>query len=175
METNNTIETLLKKQVRKEAMKRISSHFALTNEMLHRYWHELDWEEISDNSEILWTTEMIDHWKDELDWHVLSQTSNENLLTPEMIERYKDYWDWTDLSENSYLKLTYELLDKYIDKWNWKALINCHWRENSLFSLDFLKRYQQYIPVEDLEESALWDCIVDEAVDKIKKDMIFGK
>jgi hypothetical protein len=99
METNNTIEALLKKQVRKEAMKKISSDFALTNEMLHRYWHELDW----------------------------------------------------------------------------KALINSHWREDTLFSLDFLKRYQQYISVENLEESALWDSIIDEAVESIKKDMIFGK
>lgn len=175
METNETIEALLKKQVRKEAMKRISSHFALTNEMLHRYWHELDWKEISDNSEINWTTEVIDHWKDEIDWNVLSQTSNENLLTPEMIERYKDLWDWHELSENSYLKLTYELIDKFIDRWDWKALINSHWREDTLFSLDFLKRYQQYISVENLEESALWDSIIDEAVENLKKDMIFGK
>ena len=62
METNNTIETLLKTQIRKEAMKKISSDFALTNDMIHQYWHELDWKELSDNREINWTTEMIEKY-----------------------------------------------------------------------------------------------------------------
>ena len=175
METNNTIDALLKKQVRKEAMKRISSNFALTNEMIHRYWHELDWHEISDNSEINWTTEMLDRWKGEIDWHALSQTSNENLLTPEMIERYKDLWDWHELSDNCNLHLTYELIDKFIDCWDWSKLIGGHWREETLYSLDFFKRYHQYILIEKFEDSALLDSIIVEAAENIKKDMISGK
>ena len=175
METNNTIEALLKKQVKKEAMKRISSEFALTNDMIHQYWHDLDWHEISDNREINWTTEMLDRWKNEIDWKQLSKTSNEILLSPEIIERYKDFWDWQELSDNSDLKLSYELIDKYIDRWDWAKLINGHWREEEIYSLDFLKRYQQYIPVDELEDSSLWYAIVDEAVENIKKDMIFGK
>lgn len=175
METNNVIETLLNKQIRKEAMKKISSDFALTNDMIHQYWHELDWKEVSDNREINWTTEMLDRWKNEIDWTMLSQTSNEILLSPEMLEKYKDLWDWHELSDNSDLTLSYELIDKFIDRWDWKRLIRSHWREDRLFSLDFLKRYQQYIPVDELEDSALWDAIVDETVENIKKDMIFGK
>ena len=105
----------------------------------------------------------------------LSKTSNEILLSPEIIERYKDFWDWQELSDNSDLKLSYELIDKYIDRWDWAKLINGHWREEEIYSLDFLKRYQQYIPVDELEDSSLWYAIVDEAVENIKKDMIFGK
>ena len=67
------------------------------------------------------------------------------------------------------------MIDKYIDRWDWAKLINGHWREEEIYSLDFLKRYQQYIPVDKLEDSALWDAIIDEAVENIKKDMIFGK
>ena len=175
METNNTIEALLKKQVKKEAMKKISADFALTNDMIHQYWHELDWHEISNNREINWTTEMLDRWKNEIDWSMLSQTSNELLLSPEIIERYKVLWDWHELSDNCNLTLSYEMIDKYIERWDWAKLIRSHWREEKLFSLDFLKRYQQYIPVDELENSALWDAIIDEAVENIKKDMIFGK
>ena len=91
-----------------------------------------------------------------------------------IIEQFKDKWDWTELSGNCSLKLTYELLDKYIDRWDWSAIIQ--WRrwdkDNNVFSFDFLKRYQDRIPIDELEESALWSEIIDEEAEAIKKEML---
>ena len=171
METNNTIEALLKKQVKKEAMKKISSDYPLTDELLKEYCNDLDWEEVSENSNIKWTAAMIDRWGEYLNWKTFSERANEEILIPEIIEKFKDRWDWSELSANSDLKLTYDLIDKYIDRWDWNRLINRGWysSENELYSIDFLNRYVKYIPMEDFEKSNLWDSIVEEEEKAIKK------
>ena len=174
METNDTNNYLLKKQIRKEAMKRISGNYALTNEMLHLHWNEIDWKELSSNITINWTSEILDHWKDEINWHQLSQNSGDNLLIGEFLERFKDYWDWKELSDNSNFKISYELIDKYIDRWDWNKLINRYF-DDDLYSMDFYLRYQKYIPMDKFEDSLLWEAIVAAERDAIEKDLIMGK
>ncbi|MBR4147362.1 MAG: hypothetical protein IKX35_05975 [Bacteroidales bacterium] len=174
METNNMQDFLLKKQIRKEAMERISEDYPLTREMMKLHHHELDWSKVSRNSSINWTPELIKDFANLIDWKVFSGSVDEKLLYDEIIEQFKDKWDWTELSGNSSLKLTYELLDKYIDRWDWSAIIQ--WRrwdsDNNAFSFGFLKRYQDRIPVNELEESALWSEIIDEEANAIKKEML---
>ena len=174
METNNMQDFLLKKQIRKEAMGRISEDYPLTKEMMKEYLHELNWTMVSRNSNINWTPELIQTFDNFIDWKEFSECANEKLLCDEIIEQFKDKWDWAELSGNRNLKLSYELLDKYIDRWNWGTIIE--WRRwdsnNDIFSLDFLKRYQDRIPVDELENSALWSDIIDEEVETIKKEML---
>ena len=90
--------------------------------------------------------------------------ANEEILIPELIEKFKDRWDWSELSDNTDLKLTYDLIDKYIGRWDWDRLINRGWYNNScyLYSIEFFNRYAQYIPMEDFENSSLWNAIVEE-------------
>ena len=165
---------LLKKQIRKEAMERISENYPLTKEMMKDYLRELDWSKVSRNSSINWTPELIKDFANFIDWKEFSGSADEKLLCDEIIEQFKDKWDWAELSGNRNLKLSYELLDKHIDRWNWGAIIE--WRRwdsnNDIFSLDFLKRYQDRIPVDELENSALWSDIIDEEAEAIKKEML---
>ena len=174
METNNMQDFLLKKQIRKEAMESISENFPLTKEMMKAYLHELNWTMVSRNSNINWTPELIKTFENQIDWKEFSGCADEKLLCAEIIEQFKDKWDWKELSENSNLKFSYELLDKYIDKWDWSAIIQWRpWgRDNHTFSFDFLKRYQDRIPVDELENSALWSDIIDEEAEAIKKEML---
>ena len=171
METNKVNDYLMKKMIQKEAMKKISSDYPLTDELLKEYRSDLDWEEVSENSNIKWTAVMIDRWGEYLNWKTFSERANEELLIPELIERFKDRWDWSELSANSDLKLTYDLIDKYSDRWDWNRLINRGWYNDGcdLYSIDFLNRYVQYIPMEDFEKSNLWDSIVEEEEKAIKK------
>ena len=174
METNNMQDFLLKKQIRKEAMERISEDYPLTRRMMNDYSRELDWSKVSRNFSINWTPELIEDFATFIDWKEFSGCVDEKLLCDEIIEKFKDKWDWAELSGNRNLKLSYELLDKYIDRWNWGAIIE--WRrwdkENNVFSFDFLKRYQDRIPVDELENSVLWSDIIDEEAEAIKKEML---
>ena len=173
MEANKLGDYLLKETIRKQAMKSISANYPLNNEMLNKYPNELDWEEVSDNDNISWTVAMIDRWKNILNWKVFSQTSNEAILTPEILEKFKDQWDWGELSGNQSLKLTFDLIDKYIDRWDWDRLIN-RWldEESKIYSWDFLHRYEQHIPVEDFENSCLFNALVLEEATTIQKGLI---
>ena len=124
MEKQQLNDYLLNKQIRKEAMKEISSDFALTEAMMREYRNELDWSEVSQNRNIMWSASMIEFLKRRIDWSVFSSHVNEKALTPNIIERFKDNWDWKELSGNECLHLSYELVDKYVDKWDWPSLIN---------------------------------------------------
>ena len=174
MEANNMQDFLLKKQIRKEAMERISEDYPLTRRMMNDYRHELDWSKVSRNSSINWTPELIEDFATFIDWKEFSGCVDEKLLCDEIIEKFKDKWDWTELSGNCSLKLTYELLDKYIDRWDWGAIIRWHrWEKNNeILSLGFLKRYQDRIPVDELEDSALWSNIIEEEEEAVKKEML---
>ena len=174
METNNMQDYLLKKQIRKEAMDRISLEYPLTAEMLKKYSDELNWAKVSNNASINWSSDMIKAFEYYIDWTEFSEFVSEKLLYDEVIDRFKDKWDWKALSNNSGLKLTYELLDRYIDRWDWSAIINRgEWnKREDIFSLEFLKRYQDRIPIEELEDSELWMDIVEKEMGTIKKEMI---
>ena len=117
---------------------------------------------------------MINFWGDRLNWKTFSERANEEILIPELIEKFKDRWDWSELSDNTDLKLTYDLIDKYIGRWDWGRLINRGWYNNScdLYSIEFFNRYSQYIPMEDFENSSLWDAVVEEEENAIKKEIL---
>lgn len=174
METNKANDYLMKKMIRNEAMERISSDYPLNDELLKEYHNKLDWDKVSGNSEIKWTSAMIDRWGEYLNWKIFSERANEELLIPELIEKFKDRWDWSELSDNTNLKLTFDLIDKYIDRWNWEKLINRGWYSNisDLYSIDFFNRYAQYIPMEVFEESYLWDALVEQEENAIKKEFL---
>lgn len=179
MEKQQINDYLLNKQIRKEAMKEISSNFALTEDMMREYRNELDWSEVSQNRNIMWSASMIEFLKRRIDWSVFSSHVNEKALTPNIIERFKDNWDWKELSGNECLHLSYELVDKYVDKWDWPSLINnvCYRHRRSLMDdsispREFLARYHEYIPLEDFEDSYLWSQLVKEEQNKIEHELI---
>ena len=86
METNNVNDYLMKKMIQKEAMKKISSDYPLNDELLMKYSNDLDWEEVSGNSNIKWTAAMINFWSNRLNWKTFSERANEEILIPELIE-----------------------------------------------------------------------------------------
>ena len=175
METNDLGDYLIRKNVRKEAMSKISKDYPLNEEMMKKYRDELDWAEVSDNSNIGWTVAMIERWKNKLDWKVLSNTSNTTLLTTEVIEKFKDRWDWETLSGNTKLTLSFDLIDKFIDYWDWSNIIDRYVLSDEVPSWELLRRYRQYIPVGNLEKSFLWDYLVEEEISVIRKELVLGE
>ena len=79
---------------------------------------------------------MLEKFRKFIDWKELSNTGCETILTEETLEQYKAYWDWSVLSGNSELKLNYQQIDRFINRW----------REEELYTFDFLERYADKIP-----------------------------
>lgn len=180
MEKKDLASALLKKQIQKEAWENISRNYPLTENMLMRHSSDLNWEEVSGNSSIHWDVGLLELFRGRIDWKVFSRNADDDILSEEVIEKFKDSWDWSELSGNSSLPLSYELIDKHIDRWDWNQLTNnyhrhcIHGGRRNVLNMDFFERYQQYIPIEDLERSALWSNMVDEEEEAIKKELIMG-
>lgn len=114
---------------------------------------------------------MLKRFERFLNWTLLSENINERSLSDETIAAFESSWDWLTLSENKNLKLSYMLLDKYIERWDWHQIIN-RWGEDffSKNGTDFYEKYKEYIPAGELQQSNLWDGIVNQ-----QKEMLILK
>lgn len=154
------------------AWKELSKDFPWTEQLLEKYMNFVDWKEISRNCDVVWTKSLLLRCKCKLDWQVLTSNSSPLLFTEDNIETFKDYWDWNVLSDKSCIEMTDELLVKYADRWNWAYIIDRFNDEAIVFNEDFLERSGEYILASDLSGSRLWDCIIEQHMKNIKKEIL---
>ena len=99
------------------------------------------------------------------------------VLTEPYLEKYANQMDQLFLFglsyDSSFEGWSYYLLDKLADKWGvgWSYLIN-NQRLAHLFSVDFVVRYQRYIPWDELEGSLLGEKVREELCGAKGKDLI---
>ena len=151
----------MQKIATEKAWEKLSEDFNWSECLLEKYQDKVDWQLVSENTNIQWTIPMIQKFKNRIDWDKFSRHARTETLTEAFIDAFKDKWNWTELSENSAMELTHELLEKYADKWNWETIIDC-W-ECNIFDekgIDFYERYKDYIPASKLQQSMLWKEIV---------------
>ena len=164
-------DVIVSQELSKEAWKRLSHEFKWNEELLRKYRDEIDWDALSENTNMLWTASILEEFKTYIDWKVLSGYAPEGLLTPKIIEQFADRWDWHKLSDNNNLKLSYALLDKFADKWDWGRIIN-NWYGEDVYTPDFLERYKEYIPADQFKDSYLWDALVDNRAAELEQEII---
>lgn len=144
------------------AWKELSNELCWTEALLEKYQDKIDWQELSENRNILWTVPMLQKFKHRINWDKLSRYADEKVLTENCIETFKEKWNWGELSCNS--SINNHLLEKFVDKWNWEFVIDYHHRE--LFSnstaIEFYERYKDYISAAKLQNSSLWNEIVEQ-------------
>ena len=164
-------DAIVAEEMNKEAWNQLSREFKWNEELLKKYRAEIDWEALSCNTEMLWTASILDYFKGNIDWKELSGYAPARLLTPKIIEQFADRWDWHELSDNNCLKLTFALLDEFADMWDWERNIN-QWRNDELYTLDFLERYKEFIPAEAFKDSNLWDALVEKRFDELVQEIM---
>ena len=164
-------DAIVSQELNTEAWKKLSREFKWNEELLRKYRSEIDWDILSRNTEMLWTTSILDNFKNYINWRELSACADERLLIPKIIEQFADRWDWHELSGNYNLKLSYALLDKFADKWDWERIIN-RWRDEELYTPDFLERYKEFIPAEEFKSSNLWDALVEKRFDELVEEIM---
>ena len=154
------------------AWKELSGELSWTETLLEKYQDKIDWQELSGNSNILWTIPMLQKFKHRINWDKFSRCADEKTLTENSIETFKEKWNWSELSNN--YSITNQLLEKFADKWDWESVIDGY--NNNLFSSDsaieFYERYKEYIPAAKLQNSRLWNEIVEQRKKQILSEII---
>lgn len=171
MEKTNLNDGLMAQMIEEEAWKDLSGDYPWSEALLERFKDKVDWEDVSGNRNVVWTVSMLEKFKNRIDWCELSRTSGKSLLIPEVVEQFKDRWDWKELSEN--YELPIETIRKMADYIDWKALIDCRYRDD-IYSMEFLKEFEERIPASSFKDSGLWKRIVEDKVEKLRAAIILG-
>lgn len=165
--TNNQFLAVILEEA---AWKEVSSKEGWTMESLEKYQDKVDWKEISSNSEVMWTVEGINKFMGKINWEEFSRNCPGYLLTEDNLLRFKANWNWSQLSNRDELYNNWGLLDKVTDMVDWKEIIT-NW--NIKNPILFFKRYENFIPMSQFQDSRLWTDIV-EAMSVTLKDSIAG-
>ena len=154
------------------AWKELSNDLSWTETLLEKFQDKIDWQELSGNRNILWTIPMLQKFKHRINWDKFSRCADEKTSTENCIETFKEKWNWSELSNN--YSITNQLLEKFADKWDWESVIDGY--NNNLFSSDsaieFYERYKEYIPAAKLQNSRLWNEIVEQRKKQILSEII---
>ena len=156
-----------------EVWKRLSDdgNFNWSETMIERYQDKIDWKILSGNSNVQWSATLLEKYKNKIDWRVLSESGRQGLFSPENLRRFSSRWDWTALSSNSNVQWTTEKVEEFKDIIDWGAFIDIGWRID-IFSLDFFEQYKEYFPASLLQQSRLWDSIIDIYKDRLVEEIL---
>lgn len=169
--TQRKLETeFLSQMVEENAWRELSEELQWTEGLLEKYQNKVDWDKVSASDNILWTSSMLETFRHRINWHELSKVECKSLFSMDNLERYQNCWDWRELSDNSGVSFSYELIEKYADRWDWSALIS-NYNINELLNEDFLNRFGDYIPAHSLQQSLLWDNIVEKRKTRIIREL----
>ena len=144
-----------------KAWQNLSAELSWSEALLEKCKDKVDWNEVSQNTSILWSIPMLRQFQKYINWDKLSEYINKDSLTPETIEAFKDCWNWHELSDNYELILTDDLLEKYADLWDWERIIdrNSHYSSEPFEAcpMEFYNKYKDRISATMLQESKLWN------------------
>ena len=163
MATKVLSNEFMQKIMNEEAWKELSNDFNWSDTLLEKYQDKVNWDEISKNRSIRWTIPMIQKFKNRINWELLSEYIGEESLSESIIETFKDKWNWHELSSNVEVSLSLDLLDKYADLWHWEEIIDRYC--NNVFDgqgIEFYEWYKEHIPVAKVQNSHLWQEIVNQ-------------
>jgi hypothetical protein len=121
---------------------------------------------------VQWTTSMLEKYKDKIDWEALSHGSNDYLYSVENLRKYSAKWNWSKLSSNSSVNWTPEKVEEFKDLIDWDSIIDSYYGNNELYTLEFFDKYKEYFPVSSLQNSCLWNAILDIYKNKLIEEIL---
>lgn len=154
-----------------EAWKEISDNESLNMDILDKYADKLDWEEISKNSNIIWTLDGINKFAHRLNWSDFSKHCPDHIINEVTLQKFANSWDWKEISNRKCFYNDWALLEKFADKADWGEVIT-NWDLEK--PLEFFARFQQYIPMAELQYSRLWTLMVEVRAKRIMQEAIIG-
>ncbi len=152
-----------------EAWKEISDNESLSMDILDKYADKLDWEEISENRNIIWTLDGINKFANRLNWSDFSRYCADHIINEVTLQKFASRWDWKAISNRDCFYNDWTLLEKFADKADWSEVIT-NW--NIEKPLEFFARFQQYIPMAKLQDSRIWNSMVEARAKRIMQEAV---
>lgn len=81
-----------------EAWKEISDNESIRMDMLDKYSDKLDWDEISENRNVIWTLDGINKFASCLNWGNFSQSCPDHIINEVTLQKFANRWDWKAIS-----------------------------------------------------------------------------
>lgn len=152
-----------------EAWKEISGNEPLSMDMLEKHADQLDWNEISENSNVIWTLDGIGKFAGRLDWNEFSRRCPDHLINEVSLQKFAAHWDWKAISNRDCFYNDWELLAKFADNTDWSEVIT-NWSIER--PLDFFARFEKYIPMAKLQDSRLWSAMVEARAKRLMQEAV---
>lgn len=152
-----------------EAWKDISDNESLSVDILDKYADKLDWDEISENRNVIWTLDGINKFANRLNWSDFSRNCPDHIINEITLQKFAGRWDWKAISNRDCFYNDWALLEKFVDKADWNEVIT-NW--NIEKPLEFFARFQQYIPMAKLQDSRLWSSMVEARAKRIMQEAV---
>ncbi len=169
---NSLNEGMMALILEEDAWKQLSGELAWTEPLLEKYKDKVDWEAVCNNTSVLWNVSMLEKFRIKIDWTALSGSAQKSILSPEIVSRFAACWDWNQLSGNS--ELPVDTIEKMADRIVWKTLLNTYHYNDPFFSGDFFRKFEKYITASVLKDSSLWDALVEEKKEELKRSICLG-
>jgi len=138
-----------------------------SNEFLNSVLETEAWKELSERESL--SMDILEKFARCIHWEEFSRSCPDNLISETSLHKFENRWDWKNLSNRDRIYNDWNLLEKFADKVNWGEVIT-NW--NIEKPLEFFSRFQQYIPMSKLQESRLWDSLVEERAKKLYQEAI---
>lgn len=152
-----------------EAWKEISDNESLSMDILDKYADKLDWDEISENRNVIWTLDGINKFTNRLNWSNFSENCPDHIINEVTLQKFANRWDWKAISNRDCFYNDWALLEKFADKADWSEVIT-NW--NIEKPLEFFARFQQYIPMAKLQDSRLWNSMIEARAKRIMQEAV---
>ena len=152
-----------------EAWKEISDNESISMDILDKYADKLDWNEISENRNVIWTLDGINKFTNRLNWSNFSENCPDHIINEVTLQKFANRWDWKAISNRDCFYNDWILLEKFADKADWSEVIT-NW--NIEKPLEFFARFQQYIPMAKLQDSRLWNSMVEARAKRIMQEAV---
>jgi len=136
-----------------------STEFYWSERLIDRYRDKIDWRAISRNRNVLWSALLLERFQGYLYWDEVSSLDCEGLFSVENLKKFSSKWNWRELSSNRFVCWTMEKVEEFKDFIDWDKIINLDYHEG-LYTLDFFEKYKEYIPGSFLQDSSLYEEIV---------------
>jgi hypothetical protein len=181
MKSNKFSEDFFASVREMEIWKRLSedADFNWSETLIDRYQDKIDWKSLSENGKVQWTTSMLEKFKNKIDWGALSARndySNQSLscrgcFSSENIRRFSSKWDWSALSSNASVGWTMEKVEEFKDFIDWGKIIDLGWNDG-LYTLEFFEKFKDCFPVSSLQQSNMWNIILDVCKEKLIEEIL---
>ena len=152
-----------------EAWKEISDNESLSMDILDKYADKMDWDEISENGNVIWTLDGINKFANRLNWSNFSKYCPDHIINEVTLQKFANRWDWKAISNRDCFYNDWKLLDKFANKADWSEVIT-NWDIEK--PLEFFARFQLYIPMVKLQDSRLWNSMVEARAKRIMQEAV---